>query len=512
MKALTVAFLGIVFLAPPINGESTSDMLERVLPGVVTIAQYKANTLVVEDERGGRRMLPIAKVRAADPYKKVLDLSGALSAGSGFIIEHEGQKYVVTNAHVVEAAADDRGAVVAFTGDREKYDMRLVGADTFYDVAVLAFAAKRPGADVTALKFKASEIRVGERVFAIGNPFARYPFSVSDGIVGGKNRQGGIAPFGYLQSTATISSGNSGGPLVDLAGDVVGINTSGSIQTIGDQIIMPPQLNFALESTIARRVVGDLLANDGRVRRAYFGLRIVQDLGLAQTSEGWALEPGAEGPPTIASVVANAPAADALEGKAGAQIVRIGQTTVESLQDVLAVLEEVRPGSTVAFTIKHQGKTTTVEVVAGEMDDKCLADLGTHLLDTIGFRVREENRGLSIESAKGPVTEDRPGQTGQEGRINIKTLSYGDRKQGFRSEPTAPQGRHFILAVGNVDERGEGKLWQVSNMKELGLACRLAAMNGQISIAYVSGNGRDFEVMKCLMSQSPNVLTTVLLF
>ena len=115
-----------------------------------------------------------------------MDITGLSGRGSGFIIQHQGLFYVITNAHVVQQAASDQDLVV-ITINGTRYPVRVVGGDSFYDLAVLAFTDK-PGNEIKSLSFRQEMLRVGEAVYAVGNPQGTFPYSVSEGIIGGLNR------------------------------------------------------------------------------------------------------------------------------------------------------------------------------------------------------------------------------------------------------------------------------------------------------------------------------------
>jgi S1-C subfamily serine protease len=144
-----------------------------------------------------------------------------------------GTKYVITNAHVIENALDEEGSIYVYSINRTKYEVKVLGGDSFYDIAVLEFV-DTPGPEITTVKFKTEEPRLGEPVYAIGNPLGEYPYSVTDGIISAKNRVRGCytGKFGFLQTTATVIWGNSSGPLVDAKGDVAGINSQISLNLL----------------------------------------------------------------------------------------------------------------------------------------------------------------------------------------------------------------------------------------------------------------------------------------
>ena len=302
-------------------------MLERTLPAVVTITVRVSDAM-----KTPFGFSPPAKDVA---YQRALDLAGVKSTGSGFVIEHKGKKYVVTNAHVIEHAKASSGAVFAWSVSRTKYSVRVIGGDSFYDLAVLEFIGEPPNDDVTSLVFRSTEARIGKTVYALGNPGGRYPYAVTQGIIGAKNRVlgGTTGKFGYLQSTATTFTGNSGGLLLDSQGTVLGVSSQVGVIDGTWQ----PQLDFALEAPIAERVVTDILHNHGRVIRAYFGLIVAQDKHKACVRSGQCEKP------VLLGVVSGSPG-ESLHARIGASLTKLNGTPVATVQDCLGEMEKARPG------------------------------------------------------------------------------------------------------------------------------------------------------------------------
>ncbi len=252
--------LGMVQL----KAQNISDRIENALPAVVTVTVEKA--------------LPIGKVLMGfrgnivqEAYEKSLQLTDALSSGSGFVIEKNGKRYVITNAHVVESASDEPGSIYVYSYNQTKYEVKVVGGDSFYDVAVLEFVTT-PGRELSSLTFAKELPRIASKVYAIGNPLGEYPYTVTDGIVSAVNRSrgGSTGKYGFIQSTATIIWGNSGGPLVNEAGQVVGINSQIAFADAGNgSAYLMQQINFALESVLSQRLVDEIIAK-GKVSRGLY--------------------------------------------------------------------------------------------------------------------------------------------------------------------------------------------------------------------------------------------------
>jgi S1-C subfamily serine protease len=520
MKSLITMFLTVSCLCLPSFAQKLTSTLDKTISGVVTVAEYKVSSIAVRDSQGKVQELRLPKVRSAvDPYKDVLDLSGARGTGSGFVIERKGKKYIVTNAHVVACAADSSGALAAFTTDNTRHAVRLIGLDWFYDIAVLEFV-KQPAASVSPLTFRMTPTKVGERVYAIGNPLGKYPSSVSDGIIGGRNRTGGLAQFGYLQSTATVIWGNSGGPLVDSSGKVVGINTRIEIQQRGKQAFIQPQLNFALDSLIASRIVDEILTFK-RVRRGYLGIKVVQDTMTRTTSSGRTVAAAEPMDLTIVGTHEGSPARKALSGKLGQTLVSVNGKPVRDLQGVLRAFEQIRPGQVVRLELRQgkAGKTQQVTLTAGELTDAKLEMFAKDTFKQVGLEVRQENKGLSMcrvagskgssprTKGKSPVMqEDRTGPNS----CTFRKLDYDEPKKEFKPHEPKAEAKG-IVAVGRVAGSGKGSLWRVSTLADLGMACRLAGVSGKLDIVFAKGN-KSFSVLQCNISGRDNLITKTLMY
>ena len=174
-----------------------------------------------------------------DAIKSVVTIRTDISQGTGFIIDREG--YIVTNYHVMENAK----SAGIFTYDDETYSVSLVGYDSNFDIALLKIEG-----DFEKLKLDDSDdIQIGEKVIAIGNPLG-LQFSVSEGIVSAIHRQGPSGVNAYIQTDAALNPGNSGGPLINDQGKVIGINNFkiGSGESLG----------FALESNYIEDIVNEI--------------------------------------------------------------------------------------------------------------------------------------------------------------------------------------------------------------------------------------------------------------
>ncbi|MBS4012136.1 MAG: trypsin-like peptidase domain-containing protein [Bacteroidetes bacterium] len=442
-------------------GQATSDMLERVLSSVVTVAVNKTEaTRQILGYRGA----------ADEAYEKILDLGNAESSGSGFIIEKNKKKYVITNAHVIEQASTERGSIYVYTINRSKYEARVVGGDTFYDIAVLEFIDP-PGKEISTIKIRLTEPGVGETVFAIGNPLGEYPYTVSDGIISAKNRVrgGATGKFGFLQSTATVIWGNSGGPLVDSKGDLVGINSQIAFAETSSSPLWQPQINFALEAILSNRLIDDIINNNGRVKRAYIGVELSQSYTTQYDSytlsPSWKLQ---DEYPVISAVLRASPAFAALSDKVGYSITKINGVDVKSLEEALGEFEKMKPDQTVTLTVSKAGTTHTVQIKTSELNSQRHEQIARHVVES-------ENR-ISLNM--------------QDNQVILSVIEQSvaaNKKPGSQSSGISTKQNYVVVSVG-VSEDNFRSLWRINNLSDLGAAFRLNGLYGFYDIFVISNS------------------------
>jgi len=299
------------------------------------------------NRRGGRGGGGGGEGEAPRPQRK------SNSLGSGFIIDASG--IVVTNNHVIGDAND----IQVILSDGTKLKAEIVGKDSKIDLAVLRVkpTAERP---LKAVPFGNSDtMRPGDWVIAIGNPFG-LGGSVSAGIVSARGRNIESGPYdNYIQTDAAINKGNSGGPLFNMNGEVIGINTAILSPTGGSVGI-----GFAVPSGTAKPVI-DQLREFGEVRRGWLGVRI-QNVDDA-TAEALGLKGGARGA-LVAGVDEKGPAKTAgLE--VGDVIVRFNGDAVKASSDLPRIVAATPVGKTVDVVIVRKGEETTKPVTLGRLED-----------------------------------------------------------------------------------------------------------------------------------------------
>ena len=264
-------------------------------------------------------------------------------AGSGVLISPDG--YILTNQHVVDGAT----SIQIQLGEGQSYTARLVGGDAETDLALLKIDAAGP---LPAARLGDSEaLRVGDWVLAIGNPYG-YDHSVTVGVVSGKGRRN-ISRHrefdDFIQTDAAINFGNSGGPLLNAKGEVVGINTA----------IVSPGLGigFAVPINIAKQVIPQLQAG-GKVARGYLGVSV--ESVSPETQQAFAL-PGATGA-LVNEVVPGKPAA-----RAGLQhgdvILKVNGEAVQNSEGLVRRISQMQPGERAELTVWRDGAPQQLEVV-----------------------------------------------------------------------------------------------------------------------------------------------------
>jgi len=274
--------------------------------------------------------------------------------GSGVVITADG--YILTNNHVIEDADDVRVSIGEST---KRYEARVVGRDSFTDLAVLKI-------DATGLSpavFGDSEqLQVGDVVLAIGNPFG-VGQSVSRGIVSALSRGVGIGPIeDFIQTDAAINPGNSGGALIDTEGRVVGINTailsrSGGFAGVG----------FAIPINLVRNIA-EQLVNKGRVDRAFLGVA-PQDITDELTAQF-----GAEKGAIISEVTPDSPAEKA-GLKAGDVITKVDQTEIRDSRHLLLTIGQISPESQATVEYLRDGKKGSVRATLARRPEQTVAGL-----------------------------------------------------------------------------------------------------------------------------------------
>jgi putative serine protease PepD len=301
-------------------------------PAAVTAGAFSPAAIY---QRVGKSVVEVRAQTSGDGVQQ-----GGVATGSGFVIDEQGR--VVTNHHVVENATE----VTVLTSDGKEHAATVVGSDPSTDIALLDV---EDDANLTPIELgSAASLSVGDPVVAIGSPFGLQG-TVTSGIVSGLDREiqapDGFAIDGAIQTDAALNSGNSGGPLLDSRGRVVGVNSQIETRSGGNDGV-----GYAVPVETVRNVVGQLLSG-GSVEHGYLGVQLA--------------EPGNEDGVPVAEVVSGGPAADA-GLKTGDRILTIDGQSVDAVSDVRSFVGDRKPGEKVELTVKRDGSTTTLTVRLGE--------------------------------------------------------------------------------------------------------------------------------------------------
>ncbi|MGV4795145.1 Do family serine endopeptidase [Rhizobium sp. F40D2] len=340
----------------PDNGPaSVADLAEGLLDAVVNISTSQN---VKDDEGVG----PAPRAPDGSPFQEFFNdffdkkqgnkgpNHNVSSLGSGFVIDPAG--YIVTNNHVIEGADD----IEINFANGSKLKAKLIGTDTKTDLSVLKVEPKTP---LKSVKFgDSSTMRIGDWVMAIGNPFG-FGGSVTVGIISGRGRNINAGPYdNFIQTDAAINKGNSGGPLFNMKGEVIGINTA-IISPSGGSI----GIGFSVPSELASGVV-DQLREYGETRRGWLGVRIQPVTDDIADSLGLDTAKGA----LVAGVIKGGPVDDG-SIKAGDVILKFDGKTVSEMRDLPRVVAESSVGKEVDVVVLRDGKEQTVKVKLGRLED-----------------------------------------------------------------------------------------------------------------------------------------------
>ncbi|MDY0884280.1 DegQ family serine endoprotease [Dongia soli] len=326
--------------------ESFADLAEKSLPSVVNIATTQtisADSQMQDLDEMFREFLDRRQGAKPRPRK-------ATSLGSGFIIDPNG--YIVTNNHVIENADE----IMVVMHDDTELKAKLIGRDPKTDLALLKVDVKKP---LPAVKWgDSTALRIGDWVLAIGNPFG-LGGSVTAGIVSAHQRDINAGPYDdFIQTDASINRGNSGGPMFNMEGEVVGINSaifSPSGGSVG--------IGFAIPSNLAKSVI-DQIRQFGHPRRGWLGVRI-QSIS-EDLAEGLKL-PSVKGA-LVAGITPSGPA-DKAGIKQGDVVLRFDGKDVTQMRGLPRMVAETPVNKKVDVVVWRKGQEMTLSVTLGELDE-----------------------------------------------------------------------------------------------------------------------------------------------
>ena len=344
---LTIFFINYSFISLSKDvPASFADLAEKLMPSVVNISTTQ--TVVTSTNPFPFEFPP------GSPFEDLFKEFGtpqkrkASALGSGFIIDAKG--IVVTNNHVIQGAED---ILVRVDGDKE-YKAKVIGADPLSDIAVLEIETKD---NFKPVKFGDSDkARIGDWVIAIGNPFG-LGGTVTAGIISARNRSIGLSRYeDFIQTDASINQGNSGGPLFDMNGNVIGINTAilGQSGSIG--------IGFSIPSNSAKLVI-DQLIEFGETKRGWLGVRIqdvsqeIADLEKLDKPRG----------ALVASVAKNSPS-DKAGIKAGDIILEFNGTLIKEMKELPKIVAATEVGKIVKVKVWRNKKEIIKKIKLGRLE------------------------------------------------------------------------------------------------------------------------------------------------
>ena len=349
LKTLVLSFL-IINLNFSLKAANTpnsfADLAERLMPSVVNISSTQ--TVVTRGNPFPFEFPP------GSPFEDMFKEFGtpqkrkASALGSGFIIDAKG--IVITNNHVIKDAED---ILVRVNGDKE-YSAKIIGSDPLSDIAVLQIDSKDKFVPV---KFGDSDkARIGDWVIAIGNPFG-LGGTVTSGIISARNRAIGLTRYeDYIQTDASINQGNSGGPLFNMDGNVIGINTAilGQSGSIG--------IGFAIPSNNAEKVI-DQLIKYGETKRGWLGVRIQHVTKEIAEAEKLDKPRGA-----LVSSVAEGSPSDKGGIKAGDIILEFDGKPINEMRELPIIVAQTKVGKTVKLTVWRNKKEIYKRITLGRLE------------------------------------------------------------------------------------------------------------------------------------------------
>ena len=355
---------------------SFADLAEKLTPSVVNISSFSQS-----ETENGEGNTPLSE-----------------SLGSGFIIDGNG--YIITNNHVVDKAE----SISITLSDNTKTEARVIGKDPKTDLALIKIETKRP---LNAVKFGDSDkIRVGDWVLAIGNPFG-LGSSVTAGIVSAKSRDIESGPYdSFIQTDASINQGNSGGPMFNLQGEVIGISsaifsTTGASQGVG----------FAIPANLARWVISQLKEH-GEVKRGWIGIKIQPNTPEIADSLGISANQGV----VVSGVTEQGPAQKA-GLQAGDIVLSFNRQPIDNTKNLSRLIAETKIGTPAPIEIWRSGQkqtlTVPIELMPEETPLSAAKETASDAAETpdngeslniIGFTVKEISPELAERYKLAPST------------------------------------------------------------------------------------------------------------
>ena len=453
-RALIVFLLAALMAMPGIAQakgapDSFANLAEQLLPSVVNIS----TTQVIE----GRSGMEFPKLPPGSPFedffKEFFDRNQpdqrsrkATSLGSGFILSDG--VHVVTNNHVIQ----DADEITVILHDNTRLNAELVGRDPKTDLAVLKV---KPEKKLTGVDFGNSDkSRVGDWIMAIGNPFG-LGGTVTAGIISARGRDINSGPYDdFIQTDASINRGNSGGPMFNLKGRVIGINTA-ILSPSGGSV----GIGFAIPSRIAAPVIRHLIKH-GQVRRGWLGVHI--QAVTEEIAEALGLDEAAGA--LVASVIPDGPAEKA-KIKAGDIILKFNNKKVDKMRSLPRIVADTEVGKSVPIVIWRNNKKVDLTAMIEELDDastKVAAKGGKPMQKSKARTIKA--LGLKLSSLNSSLKKKFSLDKDAKGIVVLKVIEGGPAaEKGIRpgdlivevgqQEATSPEVAEAIVAEAKKSDR-----------------------------------------------------------
>lgn len=362
-------------------GISFAPLVEKLIDGVVNISTTHNN-------KNGEVNPEIVSANEFINNYFVQDEGGYTSLGSGFLIDPQG--YIVTNSHVIDGANE----IIVKTSDNTQYNAQIIGADKMTDLALIKIDSEKSFPFVKI--GNSDELKVGDWILAIGNPFG-LGGSVTAGIVSAKSRDIDAGSYdNFIQTDASINQGSSGGPMFNMSGEVVGVNTA-LYSTSG----LSMGIGFATPINLSKFVIEQLKAK-GKVERGWLGLKVMDNNENIAISDKHNFNKGV----VISSVLPNSPCSKE-NIQAGDIIISVNGKDIKNAKSFSRQIAESKIGSDIILRIWQNMQTKDLSLKIAQMPDvkneaKPVSSTKTTKLlkgyiETLGIVVKDEKNSVIIE-------------------------------------------------------------------------------------------------------------------
>lgn len=464
LSFLTMAFIAVQAVMAFAKPESLAPLAEQISPSVVNIT----TSTVVEGRTGPQGIVPEGSP-FEDFFREFQDRNDggegqrprrSSALGSGFVISPDG--YVVTNNHVIDGA--DEITIEFFSG--EELEATVIGTDPNTDIALLKVEA--PGALPFVDFGDSDDARVGDWVIAMGNPLGQ-GFSVSAGIVSARNRALSGTYDDYIQTDAAINRGNSGGPLFNMDGQVIGVNTA-ILSPNGGSI----GIGFSMASNVVTRVV-DQLKEFGETRRGWLGVRIQDVTDDVADAMGLDLAEGA-----LITDVPDGPAKEA-GLMTGDVIVSFDGVAVADTRGLVRQVGNSPVGAAVPVIVLREGESETIDVVLGRREDADSNAAGDPSEDTPDESVDPETKsvlGLTLT----PLTDELRGELGaDEAMVGLAVTDVDETSEAYEKG---------LRAGDIITEAGQQKVTGIADLESRIKAAKDAGRKSLLLLVRRAGDPR----------------------